>query len=119
MDRVTELLEQLATTLGTTVEYLWGVLIKQQYIEAYVMLIWAIVLLICSVIGYIATKKIAVKLDEEKDPYDVCSERQVAWNIGLPIIVIIILMSIDLFIKTIQLIYNPEYYALQDILQLL
>ena len=34
MEQLTQLLAQLAERLGTTTEYLWGVLIKQAYINS-------------------------------------------------------------------------------------
>jgi len=116
---ITKLLEQLAVKLGTTVEFLWGILVKQQYIDSIVNFFIVIIFSIVSIICY---KKLMPKILEfncKKGMYDDVSKRTcwliVYWAFqGILFIVILILLIVG-----IQLLLNPEYYALKEILQVI
>ena len=110
---MTKLLEQLAAKLGTTAEHLWGVLIRQARIEA-VTDIMFILFTIFGVYWYYRW----VKSFYERNPYD-----------DFPEIVGLIFGGVVSFISTIASIvclfsipaelFNPEYWALEKILNVL
>lgn len=119
MEKLTELLVTLATKLGTTVEYLWGVLIKQATIEGYLNIIYCIIpiiLIFLSVLYFKYYIKNKEKWEEE------CDGNEIYHGAGVISIFIItfvfLIMSIIIFIPTaITAFGNPEYWALQNILE--
>ena len=62
---VTNILMTLAEKLGTTVEYLWGVLIKQAFIEGIVNTIEVVIVSIILFVIYRFCKHIHIKITEE------------------------------------------------------
>ena len=117
MENLTKLLEQLAVKLGTTTEYLWGVLIKQAAITGISNIIFYIIT-IFSVIGYVKfLLYISPKLDEWE--YKKESLRMMScigifiWTVINMIIIIVAFVSIE---ETISAFANPEYWALDNIL---
>lgn len=116
MDKLTDLLQQLASQLGTTVEYLWKVLIKQANVQIQINSLYmnwelglGILLMVCFIIAIVGLFLI-------KDE----AEIQVAlgWLAFLIFIVIIItgIFYWNNYTQNITLRTNPEYWALQEIL---
>ncbi len=117
MDKITELLTQLAAKLGTTTEYLWGVLVKQAPIEATVDIIQIICVLIA---GWGIYK---LHLYFQKRPEDgnmIYYEYENAAPTIMVIVTVLWAIMICLCIGTISEIvagfFNPEYWALQKVL---
>lgn len=110
MDKLDVLLRDLAVKVGTTTEHLWGVLLKQAYIDAWVCLIVAVVIVVLHS-GLIAG--------------GVLDLRAKHWNVGhSPVFVpSLILLILTLPIVSILLLevftgfYNPEYFALRLIIR--
>lgn len=106
-EQTAKLLEQLAGKLGTTSEYLWGILLKQAPIDATITLFQTAVVVL---ITYVMWKKV---VGAKKDDDDF-----------MPVYIIVaILWSIFCFItlcfsgSIINGYFNPEYWALERILQ--
>ncbi len=114
----TKLLEQLAEKMGTTVEYLWNILIYQAHIQA-------ITVLIQMVIIFIATYfliKLHIKFNKETDDkHSIYYEHEEAAGIPMVIagIVMAVLIIIAFFCITdvVNGFFNPEYWALQKVLK--
>lgn len=118
---VTQLIEKLASKLGTTTEYLWSVLVKQAYVSSMIGIVVSIVLV---VISYLITKGIlkAYKKEQEKSNHD-------SWYSSMdnPLFMLgcvfgglfilaagfIILVNIGNIITGLT---NPEYWALNKVL---
>lgn len=128
---VEQVLNVLAERFGTTVEMLWAVLIKQQFIEAMINVVYMTFLLILTIVviyawvrivkSYFGLKKKANSprhYDFGDYLYDVhplfvvlfalCNAFVIAFFIFLPYYIT----------TTIGLLLNPEYYALQEILKM-
>ncbi|MCB9500268.1 MAG: hypothetical protein H6690_03355 [Erysipelotrichaceae bacterium] len=116
MEKLTELLEKLSSELGTTTEYLWGVLIKQAQVEIYQYF----VLLALTVLGIILTVMLLKTTQKYWDEY---SAPAIAWiNLGLGISIglatfVGILNALFSVKSLLSAIYNPEYWALTQILE--
>lgn len=119
---LTTVLEQLANTLGTTTEYLWGVLIHQAYINGIINLIYYITI-ICAGIGIFKLHIWLTHIHKDArensgytnyDEYDELA----------PIIMIILaatwtILAITCIITigdTINSFIDPEYWALNNLL---
>ena len=106
-------LDALADKLGTTAAYLWAVLIRQAKIEAITDILW-IVLVIGIVYGVVRwtinyyTRHDELMDGEPKEGIPLV----VAWIIGA----ICIGFGIACLFELPTLILNPEYWALQQIL---
>jgi len=107
----TEKLEELAKSLKVPAEHVYQVLVKQQTVKAYSVLVSIIVLLI--VLFLVINRFIKVGAFEEEG----------FWNVGG--FVIILITSILLTIATLWFIFNgftgilnPEYGALKEIMDL-
>lgn len=70
-ENTTKLIEQLAQKMGTTSEYLWGVLVRQAPIDATANLLMLTILPIASYVVWRIDKRIystGLHLDEDDDP---------------------------------------------------
>ena len=120
MEELTPLLEKLAVKLGTTTEYLWGVLLKQAPITAVTELVY----LILVVLGGIALYKIHKRLSKEGDGnnsiyYD-CEGLAIAPMVIATVIWAILFVNCFHSIGTIVTGFlNPEYWALDEIVSLI
>ena len=115
MNELTTLLEKLALQLGTTVEYLWEVLIKQAHVFAIQYIVCWIILIIGSVLFYIFLKKTVEGY--ESDGWD----ETITWHIVPTVLlgVVVFVLLVKNLVQTgifITAIINPEYWALQEIL---
>jgi len=111
MEKIAELLQGLADQLGTTVPYLWEVLVRQAYVTGLLNIIYAAVLLLISVIAYRLTIKFTKKAKDTPRGY---------WEIpataaGMACFGCVIAPPIMVYHAVIALA-NPEYWALQKIL---
>ena len=93
MKEIAPLLEQLAAKLGTTVEKLWPVLVRQATVEAKTNLIWIVVLCVVSYVVFsFATEGYR-------------------WLTLAPILVLVLYVE-----DTVQRFANPQYFAVKEIL---
>lgn len=119
-EQTTKLIEELATKLGTTAEYLWGVLIKQAFYEASITLVQILCIFLFCLIFYKVHKRLS-KIKEyngyKETGYDYYGESAIIpmifGAIILGLMVIIAFFSIDTVING---FFNPEYWALEQVL---
>lgn len=115
-EQTAKLVEQLAQKLGTTTEYLWSVLLRQAPISALTDLIYFVLVCIGGVFILKAHKNFS-KENERRDSkyYD---------NDALaPIMIVVVVIWTVLFLAAFFSIgnivngfFNPEYWALDEIL---
>lgn len=110
---VKAILDMLAEKFGTTVEMLWGILIKQAYVEGFRHGAFGMVILIAAIVILIVCYRIYNK-SIEVDRDDI-GTRFIGWAIAL----ISFFFIIHNFNMMIGYLANPEYYALEMILNLL
>ena len=111
MEQLTPLLERLAAQLGTTTAYLWGVLIQQARVEAITGFSWAVGI---PVALYFMRKRYLVWIkDTDLDPFDEPFARAAFW------IMFAVLVGIAGYNFNVAIVaaINPEYWALQRILE--
>jgi len=119
MENLTALLENLAKKLGTTTEYLWGILIKQASISATTNLIYFVLLILSGVTLYKIYKRLMKKDEDGNDIYCDLEERAI-----IPMIIAVIIWSIIFIIYFFELedvingFLNPEYWALSEVSRL-
>lgn len=118
-EQTIQLLEKLAAKLGTTSEYLWSILIKQAPVDATINLIQ---LIIVGVFGYVIFrihKKLLSNIKSETN-YTYYDEYEA--SVGIPMMIVFVawlilavacLCSIGYIING---YFNPEYWALDNIL---
>jgi hypothetical protein len=101
----TQLLEKLALMMGTTVEHLWGVLIRQAPVSSGIILLW----MVSVGIGLIWLWKITLRQTNDESKV-----------IGCIILGIISMVFITAYGSNMPLImagfFNPEYWALNHFL---
>lgn len=118
MDQLTILLEKLADKLGTTTEYLWSVLIDQALISA----INSMIFIGITIIVTFFTLKYHIKFSKEDSEGNSMYYNQEELLtgpmvfIGMACIVMIILSLVFLSNLSTAL-FNPEYWALEKILE--
>ena len=105
-------LDSLAEQLGTTVEYLWPLLIKQQYMEGLMnLVVWVPALLLVAV-GYVLYMRWAIK----NEKLDIYNEGWFALAIGWGVVTMLSLIGLPFAIHYgIMHVLVPEAYALQVI----
>jgi hypothetical protein len=113
-DQTAKLIEQLATKLGTTSEYLWGILLMQAPVNATVILVQLVLLTIAGIGLFKAHRHLSD--DDNKVSYD----RQFGVEIGMGIITLVyIILLIIGFCHISQMIngfFNPEFWAVDYIM---
>lgn len=115
MEQLTQLLEQLALKLGTTVEYLWDVLIKQAFIAGMQAILAFVLVTIFIGIWYIIHRKFS---NTPNKYYNAYNEVPYVIPMAFTIVILIACWIIGLIeaIDSITNFINPEYWALQQIL---
>lgn len=119
MEQLTTLLTALAERLGTTVEYLWGVLLKQAYIDGIFNIIYCIIPIILIYPTYKYAKYIKLKWNEwVENGWGEEIFPCVGFSVLCVFFIILLLFTITEFIPTaITAFNNPEYWALKEILK--
>lgn len=105
----------LAEKLGTTVEYLWPLMIKQQYVQVWHSVIPVILSTITGIASIKTTKYFCQKPNDNED--------DAVW-IGIGGIMVLVsfavfTIGICWFASDLVDLMNPEYAALVDILELI
>ena len=114
---VMDKLDQIAAKIGTTVEQLWPWLVRQQYVEAFYSLGF---LILFSITTFLCYRSITRDLSNP-DWVDTDHGQFVfAANAVLGFISISVLAGAFLvFIMKFGGVFNPEYYALQDLIKMI
>ena len=123
MDKqITDLLQQLAQKLGTTTEYLWGVMVRQAFIDGVTDIVYYVIV---AAYLWIASKNIpkiwkrAIEIEEE-DSWDdkamLLKSLSIAIGAAGAIFTFISILNLS---YTITKFVNPEYWALSQILIML
>lgn len=120
--QIQPILQELAKNLGVAREFLWEVLIKQQYIDGFTSLFLAIIGLV-GLWGIYKFSKWLYKKDKDfennryKDSYH---SDNLGWIIFVTLIgIVCIILFLCGIIETINHFANPEYQALKDIMNMI
>ena len=120
-DNTQKFLEQLAAKLGTTTEYLWGVLLKQAHISATISLIQTLFVILFGIALYNVHKRL-LKKDDEKARYSETAYEKyeegavIPMIIGLIIFIILCILCFCCIDNIINGYFNPEYWALDKVI---
>lgn len=112
MEQITPVLKELAEKLGVTVEYLWGVLIKQAPLSGIADIIQYILLGIATWIFVKMSVRFHHKIQEKN--WDEMAYVLPGY-IGI-VIGVFWIAAFFCFPNTIWAFFNPEYWALKEIL---
>ncbi len=117
-NEMTQLLRELSDKLGTNVEHLWGVMIKQASVQVWTNIFFVIFTVIITWIFVYFFKKI-YKSDTWDKAYQNDTEFGLIFSaivVGFGTLILVVLSIIFLF-EIPTLIYNPEYWALEQIIK--
>ena len=120
-EQVLALLTQLAEKLGTTVEHLWSVLVKQAFISTTVNLLIYSLLLILGFVLSRTHKKFcgAMPKYQETTYYHKYGAYSVLMVVAFVVWAIIIIVFTLCLPEILSGYFNPEYWALSEILSAL
>lgn len=113
-----ELIEQLATKLGTTTEYLWSVMVKQAPVYAVSSTLEIIITIIIGIFLWKTHKKLSKEDENGRSLYYKYEERA-----GIPMIFATLIWGVFFMCafftlsNIITAIVNPEYWALMKIIE--
>jgi ABC-type proline/glycine betaine transport system permease subunit len=116
-EQIAPLLEKLANKLGTTADHLWGVMIVQARIDGYVTLA-QIAIMVVATFFYVKGLKYFLKNAEEMHE-GAFAASVICVVIGAIIGIIVWLTTFFNLNLLIASFFNPEYYALHEIMQAL
>lgn len=120
-DKTIELLNRLADKFGTTVEHLWGVLVKQAVISAVSEILMALTMAVL----WLWMFRLIRRKTTEPQPTDECRYPRAEWReegavfawivaaIGLLIVVVQTYCAATIGITA---LLNPEYWALKQLM---
>ena len=122
-DKTLQALTALANKLGTTAEYLWGVLLKQAPITGTIDLLLLVILVVCTVTWcrtvYRKTRKVEFKGDGYTYKGAEWSDDEALFGALSALITVVIttfLVTVNLA-GTLSALLNPEYWALMQVLK--
>lgn len=107
-DKTIQLLEALAAKLGTTAEYLWGVLIRQAAVSATIDLVCLLV-----AVTYLVVYTKWLRVVRKGDMFD---NEATGVIMGGCVAVIVFILALFCVSGVITGYMNPEYWALNKIL---
>lgn len=117
-EQTTQLIEQLAQKLGTTTEYLWGILVKQAPISAITNLTFFILMVISGVLLYKLHRYLGTYQEKLRDSvYGDLDELAI-----VPMFVVVVIWCISFLVAMFSLggvvngFFNPEFWALKEVL---
>jgi len=116
-EKIELVIKTLAEKIGVGAEHFWPVFVKQQYVEGVSSIItWIIPIIVGSIISYIFYKFHVIEKEKNKGYY----EDGYAFSCGFSIVVTLMILIIALFriSYAIPKIFNPEYSALRDIIEM-
>lgn len=115
MEELTPLLNELAAQLGTTVDFLWGVLVRQAQIFVIIHIVYWILWIISLLIAYRVTLYLCKNLEKIDDAqyFGKIILNAIPWAIVF-ILGFIQLAALSDFITA---LLNPEYWALEKVLE--
>lgn len=111
-----KLLEQLASKLGTTTEYLWTVLLKQAFVDGIFNLVLSTICIIVLIVFYKLCKwleKPDKDGDKNKDNFDA---PEMFYIIGGVISTFAVVFAFVGLYEASVCFFNPEYFALKEVL---
>lgn len=129
MDKIFSYIDAMASKLGVASQYVFVTLVKQQVIQGIVDLFTSIIVLIVAFIGFKVITKLTVKASKEikehnnKSPYGYKKD----WmdyphiilpsvSVGIILIFAVLVTILDTMPNAILKISNPQYYAIQELL---
>lgn len=118
--KTAELIGKLASKLGTTTEYLWGVLLQQAPVAALTTLVQCLLIVIFGVILWKIHKRL---LQNAIDGYECSYYEKYELSAQLPMtfgLIIFVVGVLDAFFSVDTIVngfFNPEYWALQQVLK--
>lgn len=117
-DQTSQLLEKLAAKMGTTVEYLWAVLIRQAALSATTDLLYLIFVIIGGFFLWKLHKKLCKENEGGESVYEKDPELIVTPMICAALVWVVLFFFAFFSIGDILSAYiNPEYWALEKVLE--
>jgi hypothetical protein len=116
-----KLIEQLAVKLGTTTEYLWGIMCRQAQIDAIISIILVGVAILGSIALVIVVRKIFKDVEQDKkwvvtNGFDYVVPIVFWVCAGWLVFDVITIFSISNIVTALS---NPEYWALEKIMEMI
>jgi len=113
---VDEYIQAMAKSLGVASEYVFKTLVHQQFIEG---VVYSAMMLLLSIGGGITMYKSVKYYFKNKRDMEVDEEDAVALGvvIGAVIYVVILIGTTAVLPQSIMKLFNPQYYAIKEILE--
>jgi hypothetical protein len=105
----------LANKLGTTGDHLWGVLVRQAPISSIISLSFFTIGLLMAIIGWRTLFNLAKMIDKPNIDRELLAAAVAIVAIFSFLMSLIILFNIDSVSMWISGLFNPEYWALQQV----
>jgi len=112
MQEILKRVDALAAKLGVTADQLWGMLMKQASVELWSSLLWIMLLSLLLVASVFATSRAARRMAKDKD-----TANDFLLMIGGLLGIVVGTIGIAVTLSAIPtLIFNPEYWALKQLI---
>lgn len=116
-DQFGNVISELAKQMGVAAEHIYAVMVRQQYVEGIVGLIGLSLFMMLAILIFTVSYKSrkALLLEGCSDSYDVVIIRWVGMVVSFILMIVIILVGMHYG----KVLLNPEYYAIQDIMEMI
>lgn len=113
---VLQLIETLAAKLGTTVEYLWAVLLKQAFVSATISVIFIAFTIICGIFLFAFHLQFSRQQDSRYSIYEESDTTCIVMGL-LGIVYVGLFIGAVINVENVIIGYlNPEYWAVSQLL---
>lgn len=114
---IAPIIEQLAAKLGVAAEHLWGVLVKQAYVDGISGMIWSGVWLLAAIISAVFCRLSYKNATKDGEELDLEEAAGALTGFAAFFTVAFIVIFAVVFTGGIKLLINPEYKAFMDIIR--
>lgn len=116
-EQTIKLLEELSTKLGTTTEMLWGALIKQAPISSATSVLWVFLMFAVTLTIIVITWRLNKKYNNPNN--DTKDDGEIGFLTGCCVVLTIVTLAVwgCEIPNMLSGFLNPEYWALQQLLQ--
>ncbi len=121
---VGSLIDKLAAKLSVPASHLWTILVRQAEIVSVTQWVWVVVWLIVAALAGVGFRRLVAKLVTQRAEQaarsgyieDTSDARAFLTVLSWAVPVVLVAIAITLAVQAIKMHLNPEYYAIQDIL---
>lgn len=111
-DAIVHLSGMIENTIKTIAPQVWEIYLRQQYITFWTAMAWIVLSIPLSILCFKYAKKLGKEAEDERGDGKIIASVLLYCTLGF-----IILVSVLSFFANVGIIFNPEYYVIQELMR--